>query len=263
MAVGVKEILESSARHPVPERIKIDEQLVTKYSKSGGKIAVLIEELLRNPLLAFGKMGPSAYKEPPSRLKSEKFEGLDVYGWGKGSPRRECKQSYALVVGAVSKQGKEYVYFVLTKDITSNIDSYIRIHAVVEKNVYKTSHQTFYNYLLDLYAPVGVKSYLPKDLAPFSGPREEFIQQLITSGTLDEILGAKEETFKQIGQAIFDHYKSSLQSIGLQPNSYGAKEELSSILEELALRSDDGRMRVQFIERAWDGVGDGTCMWRA
>ncbi|MBI3237008.1 MAG: hypothetical protein HYZ48_04845, partial [Chlamydiales bacterium] len=219
-----------------------------------GRISVLIGELKeKGPLLAYGKMGPSAYRDSPSKLLHEKFNGLlDLYGWKPGALRKECQMSYALVVGAVEEKGKEYVYFVLTKDVTPSKESYLRMHRVFQEKIYKTSHKTFYEHLFDLYAPAGTISHLSASRTN----REEFVQKLISLGTPDEILEKKKAECKKIGQDIFDHYKAQARG-----DSYVAKEELQSICEEVSKRSENGRLRMRHIEAAWDGVGDDTCRW--
>jgi len=70
-------------------------------------------------------------------------------------------------------------------------------------------------------------------------------------------MGAGEKKCKDIGQEIFNAYKTSANG-----DSKVGEVEVKKICE--ATKScQDGRLRKQYIERAWAGIGDDKWSWRS
>lgn len=251
-----------------PRTLVTDEEAVTKYATSG-KIETLIKDLTeKGPHIASGPFGPGFYTEAPFKLK-DKVCDRDVYGWKPGTPHAEHPaNSRILILGAKkTAEGREYVYFSMSQDITPNSRSYIRKHAPspTDTKLYVISNKTFHNYVQDLYPPFQFPSAAVPVASTSSVPSRptteaEYIQKLISITPLDSIIdrGEGEQSCKAIGQEIFDKYKEEAAG-----NSWAGKHAAVRICEAVISRAIDGSLRKQYIERAWDGIGDDTWRWQA
>lgn len=63
---------------------------------------------------------------------------------------------------------------------------------------------------------------------------------------------------KDIGQEIFDRYKNEVRG-----NSFAGKKQAQLICNALHFRGQDGKLRKQYVENAWDGIGDEIWRWMA
>lgn len=252
-----------------PDRISINESGKTQYASSQ-KIETLIKELKeKGPLVALGKMGPKCYEELPFKLNNP-FCNLDVYGWKPGSQRISATNSYAVVLGAKKLEDREYVYFTMSEDITSNQLSDIREHKPLgsDTKIYVVSHKTFRDFLNDLYPPSEVQgqqktffiSSGPKKSPDLSKSEAEFAKKLCQITPLKSILdrGIGEKGCKAIGQEIFDKYKKDSNN-----NSFAGKEAAQRICNAVKFLATDGSLRKDYIERAWNGIGDDHWRWQA
>lgn len=230
-----------------PVSWNIDEELKTRYASSQ-KIQTLMEELKENgPHVALGKFGPHCYEEAPFKLKNT-FCKREIYGWKAGQERKEYSKSRTVfVLGARIIEEKEVVYFTLCDDITQDTHGFVRRHvsSKTDTKIYVVSHDTFRNYITDLYAPV-------------SNEDRDSVNRLISISPMDSILdrGENEALCKSIGQEIFDSYKAKANG-----DSESGREAVKKILHVVRSASTDGRLRAGHIERAWDGVGDDYWRW--
>lgn len=219
----------------IPSKITINEDARTKYASSQ-KIETLMEELREGPVIALGHLGPNSYLDAPFKREAQ-VAGRDIYGWKPQSTRKEGKSSYAMVVGAQKEGERELVYFVLAQDVTLDRETYVRDYRTSNQdvNVYVTSHKTFSNYLTDLY-PLS-------RAAPAPASSEEALIQQLCSLSLNSILDGKEGERKcrELGQAISD--KSGL-------------EGMQRVCKAVKQKAPDGKLREQYISRAWNRVGD-------
>ena len=95
---------------------------------------------------------------------------------------------------------------------------------------------------------------------PTLTPKEQEYVGKLTALKLDSILdqGPGEKACKALGQEVFDHFKnlpggSSVKGIAAMKN----------VCNALWFQGGDGRLRKQYVERAWDGVGDSYEQWIA
>ncbi|MBA3238673.1 MAG: hypothetical protein H0T62_10060 [Parachlamydiaceae bacterium] len=232
--------------------IFINEQGKPKYA-STLKIETLIVELKESgPFVGLGKFGPGAYVGEPSKLK--KMFGQDIYYW-KSGPDGAKRKEYAknvsfIILGAQKTADGEHVFFTMSNDVTLNQKVTTREHraSTTDTKIYITSHKTFVDYVNDLY-PVLTGSELTKD--------QLYVQKLVNITPLDSILdrGEGERKCKAIGQEIFDYFK---QKYG---NSDAGQNAVQRICEAVGHSAQDGHLRKQYIDRAWDGIGDNNWHW--
>ena len=134
-----------------------------------------------------------------------------------------------------------------------------------------TSHEKFKDNLYDLYP--SFKSTLSEKMPQFfyvssqpqtcpnlSEAEKAYVQILASITPLDSILDRKEGTkkCKEIGQQIFDQFK--LASGG---KTSAGREAAQRICDAIKFQATDGTLRKQYIERAWDGIGDEYWRWMA
>lgn len=203
----------------------------------------LIESLKNcGPLVAEAKLGPQAYSGASFKL-TDSFSGQSVYGWRPGAAKAHAASIDVILVGAQRKSEKGYVYYVLAHDVTLNTSSLIRGYkpSFIDKKVYIISYNNFLNRtLVDLHPPCphAEALYLTMDV----------------NAILDG--GEVEKRCKEIGQEIFDHYKSQAKG-----DSMKGKYALQRICEAARFLGSDGPVRTRHIECAWDGVGDSEFFW--
>ena len=264
---------ENSIFFDKPGKIQINEKAVTCYATSS-KIEVLIEELKeKGPLVALGKIGPAVYVDAPFKL-SNKVGNHDIYGWKPGVARKDSsKQSHLLILGAKKVDDRECVYFTLSQDLTLDSTSYIRQHkpATTDTKIYAVSHNTFSNYLCDLYPPVQPSekandssvfsiSSKPENTPKLSPLEREYAETTASIMPLNSILdrGIGESNCKAIGQKAFDEFKKQANG-----NSWAAREAVQKICNSMLSLAQDGSLRKQYIEHAWNGIGDENWRWMA
>jgi hypothetical protein len=97
-------------------------------------------------------------------------------------------------------------------------------------------------------------------MPPTLSPKEQEYFEKLKAFKLDSILdkGAGEKACKDLGQEIFDHFKH-------QPNgsSFQGRASMQKICNALWFLQSDGSLRKEYVERAWDGVGDSYERWMA
>lgn len=94
---------------------------------------------------------------------------------------------------------------------------------------------------------------------PILSPEAQAYVQTLCSYSLDSILdsGEGEATCKALGQSIFDKYKT------LGRSSEAGKKGGQLICDSIYSTATDGRLRKQYIERCWNGIGDSSWRWIA
>ncbi len=261
MSIQLPQALEQSAEHifyNIPQQIEIDEELKTNYSRpSQGTIDKLIQELKeKGPMIGLGKYGPQAYRKPPGKIaKSLSIANQEMYGWPPGSRKEEAASLYILILGAKKTENQAHVYFTLSEDCTTSTDSFIRLHRPPKQDatIYVISHESFRQYLTDLYLQNSPsKTFKAENLS-----KKDYIDKLCAF-PLNSILdrGEEEAKCKAIGQAIFDQYKRAGKG-----DSFAGKQAAQDICEATQSHAKDGRLRKQYIEHAWDGIGDSNWTW--
>lgn len=240
-----------------PQSLKIDEDERTLYASSN-KIETLISELKeKRYLVAKAGIGPALYTTSPVLI--DKIGDQEIYGWTKGAERVEYpKMIDVIILGAKKTEQREYVYFTRSDDVTLDQETFLREHrpSVSDRKIYVTTHETFFNYLNDMYPPVAAKG---ENSSPPKTDEKKFADQLCAL-PLNSILdgGVGEAKCKALGQEIFDHFKA---------RNYGSSESgktvVVQICESMRMRATDGHLRKQYIERAWDGIGDATWRWQS
>jgi hypothetical protein len=245
--------LPKSVFYPRPKiGIIINEEGKPEYA-STFKIETLIAELNESgPFVGIGKFGPGAYLGEASKLK--KMFNHDIYYWKSGpdgAKRNEfAKDVSFIILGAQKTVDGEHVFFTMSDDVTLNQKVTTREHRTskTDTKIYITSHKTFVDYINDLY-PVFTGSELTEDYL--------YVQKLINITPLDSILdrGEGERKCKAIGQEIFDHFK---QKYG---NSKAGQNAVQRICDAVGDTAKDGHLRKQYIDRAWDRIGDNSWLW--
>ncbi|MBA2369771.1 MAG: hypothetical protein H0V82_12235 [Candidatus Protochlamydia sp.] len=226
-----------------PQVLYVDEDYSVK-PPAYGTIEKLMKSLQENgPLVAIGKMGPSAYSETPFKLK-DKLSNEEVYGWRPLTSKEHAASTQVILLGAKQTESNAYVYFTLAKDITKNESSLIRGYKPLDTDakVYVMSYENFLKRsLVDLH-PI-----CPHGRWLFSQP----VNSLLDGGEI-------EKKCNQIGQQIFDHYK-----IVANGSSEAGRSAVVRICEAAKVLTHDGLVRKAHIEHAWDGIGDMTWQWRS
>ena len=140
--------------------------------------------------------------------------------------------------------------------MTKSKTTLIREHVTssIDSKVYVTSHQTFQEYLFDLYPPIVVSE--SSQSSDFS--KQEYAAMLVKI-PLESILdkGKCEKNVFEIGQKAFNQFKKAADG-----DSFAGKDAIVDICESVITMSSDGSYRKQYIERAWHGVGDKTWIWQ-
>lgn len=104
----------------------------------------------------------------------------------------------------------------------------------------------------------------PSVCPQLSAEEEQYVQELVSIKPLDSILTDKNvrEKCKNLGQKIFDQAKATHKG-----DSNKAKDVVVRICNATRFNQSDNAkdasLRKQYIERAWDGIGDDTCPWMA
>lgn len=252
MATVVEKKVDNSVYINV-NRVIVDEDAKTRYSTSL-KLDTLIQELKeKGAHVAFGYIGPKCYNSDPFLAGS--FQGVDVYGFKPGTRAETGARIHVLVVGASKEEDKEYVYYKLSFDRTINQRTYIREHQTgSDDRLFVASHKTFKENLVDLYPPVAKEKTHPNFISEGSANcteiEIEYILKLIAI-PLDSILGDHEAACKAIGQELFDKCSSTQRS----------KETVKKVCEALAHCAKDGKLRKQYVEYAWEGIGNDDWRW--
>lgn len=270
--VSCLEYSDNSVFYKKPSNIQVNEDARTKYASSQ-KIETLIEELKeKGPLVGLGKIGPGSYDVDPFKL-NDQIHNQDVYGWKQGAKRKEnSQQNYVIVLGAKKEQDSGYVFYTVSDDVTPNTTDFLRTHrpSSTDAKIYVASHKTFNNYLVDLYpptvreeavkkeTPLYVVSSKPSKMPSLSASEKEYVEELCSISPLNSILdmGAGESKCKAIGQEIFDKYKQEAGGL-----TDAGREAVKKICNAILFSASDGSLRKQYVERAWDGIGDNNWRW--
>ena len=100
----------------------------------------------------------------------------------------------------------------------------------------------------------------PSKRLALSEKEQEYVKELVSIQPLESILTDKNtrKKCKDLGQKIFDEFKSQADG-----NSLMGETVVKKICNAIHFESGDGRLRKQYIERAWDGIGDKNWQWRS
>lgn len=209
-----------------------------------GTIEKLIKSLQENgPLIAVGKMGPSAYTEASFKLKDQ-IGSKDVYGWRPLTAKEYAPSTQVILLGAKQTESKAYVFYTLAKDVTKSNSSLIRGFKPLDTDtkVYVMSYENFLQRCLVNLHPIC--------------PHGQWLFSIPVNSILDR--GEIENKCKQIGQQIFDHYKTAANG-----DSEAGRSAVVRICEAAKVLTNDGLTRYAHIEYAWDGIGDKNWQWQA
>ncbi|MEK7339910.1 MAG: hypothetical protein WBD50_01735 [Candidatus Rhabdochlamydia sp.] len=103
-------------------------------------------------------------------------------------------------------------------------------------------------------------SSAPSARPQLSAEEEQYVQELVSIKPLNSILTDKNvrEKCKSLGQKVFDQAK-----VAHNEDSFAAKDVVVRICNAICFSCNDGSLRKQYIERAWDGIGDDVWRWMA
>lgn len=106
------------------------------------------------------------------------------------------------------------------------------------------------------YASVFMTS-APSAPPQLSAEEKEYVKQLVSIMPLESILTDEQvkKECKDLGQKIFDKVKAA-------HDSFAAKDVVRRICDGVYFSCDDGALRKQCIEYAWNGIGDNTWHWQ-
>lgn len=203
----------------------------------------LMKSLQENgPLVTEGTMGPSAYTEPPFRLKEEVCNQA-VYGWKPSTYKGQTPRIVAILIGARQVKSQSYVYFIKARDITQNSESLIRaFEPSTDARVFVMTYKNFFLHSLFSLHPIC--------------PHGDWLYSISVNSILDG--GEVQKKCKQVGQEIFDHYKKNSQG-----DSSAGMEAVVRICDAAKVLTSKGSIRKSHLERAWDGIGDSNWRWRS
>jgi|GEM_PF-5686231 len=109
------------------------------------------------PFVAMAAIGPAFYRDEP-RAFTNQIPGHDdvtIYGWPKGSPRKEANTAYVIICGVQRREGIENVYFRIAKDVSPDPSRAIgTIQLTTDQKVYGTAVATFAETEFDMFPPV-------------------------------------------------------------------------------------------------------------
>lgn len=225
-----------------PQVVYVDEDYSVK-SPAYATIELLTKSLQENgPLVAVGKMGPSAYTASPFKL-NEKIENKEVYGWKQNTFKAQATSTEVILLGTKQTPTNGYVFFTMAKDITKNTDSLIRGYKPLDTDakVYIMSYENFLKRSLVNLHPIC--------------PHGQWLYTVSVNSIVDS--GDTEKKCKEIGQQIFDQYKAAAKG-----NSEAGRSAVKRICEAARVLTSDGIVRKLHIESAWDGVGDANWRWQ-
>ena len=233
--------------HAIPSILAADTVEPSMHSRHQD-IEFLMQQLERGPLMAVGHFGPKNYTVEPFALKDSVCKQT-LYGWKPGAPRTPLETPASVfVLGARKTNACAQVFFSLSHFFTSTKRYIHRAEPLpTDRKIYVISFRTFCQQLTSMC------------LAPIDTDKE-FIDQLLQlplEGILDE--GAIEERCKQIGQKIFDTYKEEEDDSSV--GGFTAAQRIFDAIGSKIFYKDS--LRKQYIERAWDGVGDDAIRWQA
>jgi len=249
-----------------PKKIAYDENAFIRYASSQ-KIETLIDEMKeKGPMVAFGQFGPQSYETAPFPLQNA-YCHQKLFGWKPGSGRRPIENRSIIVLGAKKLKERECIYFTPSDEAGWNPATNLMEHGLssTDKKVYVISYRNFQQSLSELYppyrenrSPADYRSTLSCSYPSLSSFEEIYVRKLTAITPLEAILDESEgeRACKTLGQEIFDYYKR--ESGG---SSLSGKLAVQRICETVALTAKDGPLRKQFIERAWDRIGDENWKW--
>ncbi|MDP1608825.1 MAG: hypothetical protein Q8L98_05885 [Chlamydiales bacterium] len=235
---------------------------ITSHS-SLNSIQTLIDQLEPSPFVVFAKLGPQFYSEAPFQLKN-KVAGQVVFGWAPNAVRKDLEPKCFLVLGAEDREGKKFVYYTPADYASSGVDAgRIFRRSPTDEKIYVVSMKRFQEMVTHLVLPqepprarrMYFFTSMPTSPIDLSQEEESCAQQFHTF-SLESILGNREQECKELAQQMFDQFKQDT-------NSHFAKKSLQRICDSMVTQTPDGRLRKQYLERAWDGVGDASERWMA
>lgn len=205
-----------------------------------------IENLIKSlqehgPLIAVGKMGPAAYTKAPFKFIDRTFN-REIYGWKPGAFKEFAPRIPVILLGVRQTDLTACIYFTLAKDITADEESLVRGYQPLQTdtNVYAMTYENFINRSLS-----NLHSICPHAEWLYSVP----VNTILVGGEV-------ENKCRQLGQEIFNHYKTNAQG-----NSEEGKYGMIRMCEAAKALTQDGSVRKAHIERAWNGVGDDNWRW--
>lgn len=208
----------------------------------------LIASIAQNgPLVAVGRIGPTAYSEAPKESK-HKMEGRSVYYWRSDAFQESAPHKPHLLIGADKTKVPPYVYFVRADDTTPKAESPIRSfkQLATDKKIYFMTYDNLVKRLFNLHPICPHAKWL------YFTPLRSFLDK--------ENEGKR---CKEIGQEIFDLYKTRERTGDRDEKTKSAlaKDALRRICEASTILGDGERGRKRMIESVWDGVGDKNERW--
>ena len=261
-----------------PKEIHVNENALTEYASSQ-KIETLINELQKKgPLIGSGPFGPSAYHDIPEM--KQKAYGQNIYGWKPGANRIDHpKNNHIMILGAKKTENHEFVYFILSEDMTPRETTFVRKHlpSPTDAKIYVTSHNTFQRFVHDMYPPcnppktareyweastqyysLGIEKPKSIEELNLSASEKGYVKELceIPLNSLTECHIGK-MTFHVMGFAIFNRYKSEGGG-----KTINGKKALEKICDAVSHVASEGTVRMQFIDHAWDKIGDDNWQWQ-
>jgi hypothetical protein len=227
--------------YPLPKILEVDESMSAQY-KSFDALSRELEE--NGVLIALGRLRPKFFVELCVPLGVQ-INGQEILTWPDTMIWQERPiDEYAMLFAAQKVAGRAYVYFVQARSLSPYCNNSIgqyELHS--SQTLYALSYERFYDYVSDVYRPV---SYIETN----------YIEKLC-SLSLDSSLNVddNEKAFKAVGQAIFDEYKTKNGG-----RSLAGQEAIWKIYNEVKQTAVDGEKRCEFINNAWQDIGDAT--WR-
>lgn len=206
-----------------------------------------IDELMKTlqrqgAFIAIGQLGPKSHSEPPYKVPDKALVDKEIYGWKKDTFLKFSPCVPIIIHGARMTDTNAWVYFTLAQNVTKNKDSFIKAYQRHQEDskIYAISYNHFVN-----RASVEVLPACPHTEWLYSVPVAS-----LQEGTEEQ------ETCRQYGQEIFDHYK-----IRANSDPEAGRNALFRIAEGALALTPDGVIRKDLIESAWEGVGDPYWQW--
>lgn len=109
------------------------------------------------PFVAMAKIGPAFYTNEPRAFQNQIpcHGDVTIYGWPKGSPRKEAHTAYVIICGVQRREGIENVYFRIAQDVSPDPSLAIgTIQLTTDQRVYGTAVATFAETEFDMFPPV-------------------------------------------------------------------------------------------------------------
>jgi hypothetical protein len=160
----------------------------------------------------------------------------------------EANKKYSLIVKSEIDENKQFNFnakLVKLEDVKNENIKIEKTKNISENFLNKKETNIFY-----------ISSF-NKNAPKLNESEQEFLNRLV-SFELDSILdeGEGEKKCKSLGQEIFDKYKNEKDG-----DSNAGKKAVQKICDAIPFSCKDGSLRKQYIERAWNGIGDNKWRW--